>query len=123
MIEADDRFLEAGGTGISQESLSKTYYQLHKNNNTMVTSNRSVAYTAAAVAVASLSFISSSVYAQSAGNYCGSSWLDAVSKCQQPCPSGAPSECAAGETCFAGTPVSFLVKTRELFLSFFAFMH
>mmetsp|Transcript_18470 Transcript_18470/g.38287 ORF Transcript_18470/g.38287 Transcript_18470/m.38287 type:complete len:838 (+) Transcript_18470:89-2602(+) len=70
----------------------------------MVTSKRSVAYTAAAVAVASLSFISNSVYAQSAGNYCGSSWLDAVSKCQQPCPTGAPSECAPGETCFAGTP-------------------
>lgn len=37
-------------------------------------------------------------------NYCGVTWVDAVA-CQRPCPSGAPADCAAGETCFANTPV------------------
>jgi hypothetical protein len=36
--------------------------------------------------------------------YCGATWEDAVA-CQRPCPSGAPADCATGETCFANTPV------------------
>jgi len=42
------------------------------------------------------------------GNFCGTSWVDAVTTCQRPCPSGAPSDCGGGETCFANTPVSLL---------------
>jgi len=37
-------------------------------------------------------------------NFCGSTWVDAVSSCARDCPTGAPSDCSAGETCFAGTP-------------------
>ena len=40
------------------------------------------------------------------GYYCGATWVDAVSSCLTPCPTGSPSDCAIGETCFAGTPVS-----------------
>ena len=40
------------------------------------------------------------------GYYCGATWVDAVSSCITPCPTGSPSDCAIGETCFAGTPVS-----------------
>ncbi len=39
------------------------------------------------------------------GNYCGASWVDAVSSCLTPCPTGMPTDCAIGETCFADTPV------------------
>lgn len=46
------------------------------------------------------------ITAQSGGNYCGTGWMDAVSRCAKPCPSGAPTDCMTGETCFAGTPVS-----------------
>lgn len=61
---------------------------------------------AAAVTIA-LFFMASSASSQPAnGNYCGSSWMDAVSRCAKSCPSGAPTECIGGETCFAGTPVS-----------------
>ena len=43
---------------------------------------------------------------QAQTNYCGTTWVDAVSLCINPCPTGAPTECALGETCFANTPVS-----------------
>jgi len=43
---------------------------------------------------------------QAQTNYCGTTWVDAVSLCINPCPTGAPTECAMGETCFANTPVS-----------------
>jgi hypothetical protein len=61
---------------------------------------RSLAVTAVLLLVAS-----STVRSQSNGNYCGSTWIDAVSRCAKPCPTGAPTECFGGETCFAGTPV------------------
>lgn len=65
---------------------------------------------AAAVTIA-LFFMASSASSQPAnGNYCGSSWMDAVSRCAKSCPSGAPTECIGGETCFAGTPVSVFSK-------------
>lgn len=38
--------------------------------------------------------------------YCGKTWDDAISSCKTPCPSGSSDDCAAGETCFAGTPCS-----------------
>jgi hypothetical protein len=39
-------------------------------------------------------------------SYCGTTWVDAVSLCMTPCPTGAPTECDMGQTCFANTPVS-----------------
>ncbi|KAL3768546.1 hypothetical protein ACHAWO_011501 [Cyclotella atomus] len=58
-----------------------------------------------AVSIAALLLAASSVGSQPAnGNYCGSTWMDAVSRCAMSCPTGAPSECIGGETCFAGTP-------------------
>jgi hypothetical protein len=39
-------------------------------------------------------------------SYCGTTWVDAVSLCMTPCPTGAPTECDLGQTCFANTPVS-----------------
>ena len=45
---------------------------------------------------------------QQLANSCGVTWVDAVA-CQRPCPSGAPADCAAGETCFANTPVRVVV--------------
>eukprot|EP00804_Cyclotella_cryptica_P010623 CCRYP_005442-RB/>CCRYP_005442-RB protein AED:0.09 eAED:0.09 QI:133/0.93/0.88/1/0.87/0.82/17/1617/824 len=59
--------------------------------------------------VITLVLMSSSVTSQSNGNYCGTSWIDAVSRCAKNCPSGAPSECFNGETCFAGTPCTEVV--------------
>jgi len=38
------------------------------------------------------------------GNFCGESWVDAVAWCRRPCPTGAPTQCGDGETCFADTP-------------------
>ena len=46
---------------------------------------------------------------QQLANSCGVTWVDAVA-CQRPCPSGAPVDCAAGETCFANTPVRVVVS-------------
>jgi hypothetical protein len=41
----------------------------------------------------------------SASNYCGTSWALAQT-CTRPCPSGAPSQCFNGETCYSGTSCS-----------------
>lgn len=88
----------------------------------MVNWNRSTTSFASAITFV---LLSSSVTSQSNGNYCGTSWVDAVSRCAKNCPSGAPSECFNGETCFAGTPVSVLhlhhfhIKTTNGFYSTF----
>ncbi len=55
-------------------------------------------------------------------NYCGATWVDAVA-CQLPCPSGAPADCAAGETCFANTPVREKRINHTLLLLFVATIH
>jgi len=39
-----------------------------------------------------------------AGNFCGTTWVDAVSSCARACPTGAPTGCGPGETCFANAP-------------------
>jgi hypothetical protein len=62
-----------------------------------------------------LLMIPSSVRSQ--GNYCGTTWMDAVSRCAKSCPSGAPSDCFNGETCFAGTPVSAVGNLKAHVLS------
>lgn len=36
--------------------------------------------------------------------YCGKTWDDAITSCKTPCPSGSSEDCAADETCYAGTP-------------------
>jgi len=43
------------------------------------------------------------------GAFCGTTWSNAISSCDRPCPSGAPSQCMEGEICFAGTPCSSVV--------------
>ena len=64
-----------------------------------------------AVVIAAATTIVVLVQAQAQGlvettSYCGTTWVDAVSLCMTPCPTGAPTECALGQTCFANTPVS-----------------
>ena len=68
----------------------------------MTSSKLPIMYVAAAAAVSILA-----TPAKANGNFCGTTWNDAVSRCARDCPSGAPSQCASGETCFAGTPVSY----------------
>jgi hypothetical protein len=65
-----------------------------------------------AVVIAAATTIVGVVQAQAQGlggttSYCGTTWVDAVSLCMTPCPTGAPTECALGQTCFANTPVSY----------------
>ena len=55
-----------------------------------------------------LLLLSAVVSAAIEGAFCGQTWSLAISTCNRPCPSGAPSECFEGETCYAGTPCSFL---------------
>ena len=61
-------------------------------------------YSVAIIAIYFLCLLDST---SSTGNFCGTSWMDAVGKCSRPCPTGAPTQCGGGETCFANTPVSF----------------
>lgn len=62
-------------------------------------------YSAVVIAIYFLCLLDST---SSTGNFCGTSWMDAVGKCSRPCPTGAPTQCGGGETCFANTPVSVL---------------
>jgi hypothetical protein len=49
--------------------------------------------------------------------------MDAVSRCAMSCPTGAPSECIGGETCFAGTPVSSFVPHSFLLADMTVIQH
>jgi hypothetical protein len=48
------------------------------------------------------------------GAFCGKTWSHAISSCNRPCPSGAPTQCLEGEICFAGTPCSLLLLNNNV---------